>query len=314
MRTIVMRFSDAELEGEAVSTVDEHNQLITQFGATWWGWWKKLHESYRADLLARVKNFSRTRGLRVGLVNRKGGERLFVARCVQCETGTGAPIPSPEPRLTPAYYAHDPFPAWFKFDWIGEVDRPEFEREFGEVPSLDPTMYAVVEDRGTLRLLPHKTWELTPLPTTGEGILHISDLHFGDGHGFPFRRGVAGASVDARPLSEELLDGINRCVDIPIGALVASGDFVSKGDANSYPIAGEFLDTVLRSLGLSREHCIVVPGNHDLWTVDVAHPTRTYEHEAPYRAFLEGFRHRSVQDLESIKRLRMPSGTDLVFL
>jgi hypothetical protein len=93
-----------------------------------------------------------------------------------------------------------------------------------------------------------------------------------------------------------------------------SGDFVTKGDANAYPTASKFLRDLLDRLQLDDRHCILVPGNHDLWMLNVDHPTRDYHHEAAYRMFLGEFHCEEIQDLERITRFRFPNKTDLVFI
>ena len=182
MRTIILRFSDAELETSSKGTVKSHIEIISSSAShsTWWGWWKKEHEPYRGDLLRYVDNFGKAQGLRIGLVNRKGNERLYSAKCIACATSNGEPIGSPEPALTPSYYAEARFPAWFKLMNIVEMNRADFVRQFGDVPGLDPTLYEVIEDDNKIRVVPSKTWNLTPINSPGDAILHISDMHFGE--------------------------------------------------------------------------------------------------------------------------------------
>jgi predicted MPP superfamily phosphohydrolase len=313
MKTIILRFSDAEREGTSVSTSDAHQDIISKHGSVWWGWWKKKHEVFRQDLLEQIDAYARAQKIRIGLVNRKGVERLYFAQCEECVTKGGDTIPSPDPSLTPKYYAGDSFPAWFKLSRIELVERPQFEREFGQIPSLDPTLYEVIVDGSQIKVIPARTWNLEPVQGRGDAILHISDMHFGEGHGYPLAS-TAGRNVDVPTLCKKLADGIRTHVRVPIGAVVASGDFITKGNANSYPAAEMFLQELLNELKLEKQHCIVVPGNHDLWTIDTDHPTRTYEHEAPYRMFLGSFRHEDIQDLERITRIRTPGGFDLVFV
>jgi predicted MPP superfamily phosphohydrolase len=311
MKTLILRFSDAERE--ETSTVDAHNEIIRTKGVTWWGWWKKEHEIFKGDLLQQINGYARARNVRIGLVNRKGSERLYVAICTACESRDGEPLPSPDAELTPKYYASDAFPAWFKLSRIEEVSRSDFEREFGEVPSLDPTLYEVIPEGAKTRVIPSRTWNLQPIVTSGEAILHISDMHFGEFHGYPLAT-RPGRGTDILPLSDVIMEGIRKFLKVPIGVLVASGDFITKGNANSYPDAHDFLDQLLFDLGLKRDHCVIVPGNHDLWTLDEEHPTRTYRHEAPYRMFAERFVKGEIQDLEKTARIRIPSGVDLIFV
>jgi hypothetical protein len=313
MKTIILRFSDAEREGLTVSTVDAHNEIISRHKSTWWGWWKKEHEAIRLDLLQQIKAYSRSRPVRIGLVNRKGTEKLYFGRCTNCAVGNGEPIPSPEPELTPSYYMNDQFPAWFSLSDISAVSREDFLREFGEIPSLDPTLYEVLNGDSIKRLILSRTWNLHRVEAKGAAVLHISDLHFGEGHGYPLTK-EAGRGIEVSPLADVLSSAIQDHVKVPIGAVVASGDFVSKGDANSYPHAGEFLKDLLKRLQLDKDHCVLVPGNHDLWTTNVEHPTRNYGHESPYRMFLTDFHLEEIQDLERITRICFPNNLDLVFV
>jgi hypothetical protein len=316
MKTIILRFSDAEREDSTVrtGTVEAHNKIVSRHKSTWWAWWKKEHEALNIGLLQQIQAYSRARPLRIGLVNRKGTEKLYFARCIDCAVGNGEPIPSPDPKLTPSYYKSDRFPAWFNLSEIYEVDREEFLREFGEIPSLDPTLYEVMEDGPVKRLIPSRNWNLHRVEAKGQAILHISDLHFGEGHGYPLIK-EPGRGLDLSPLIDVLISAIQEHVKVPIGAVVASGDFVSKGNANSYPHAGEFLRDLLKRLQLTKEHCVLVPGNHDLWTIDVDHPTRNYAHELPFRMFFRDFFHlEDVQELEGISRICLPGNLDLVFV
>jgi hypothetical protein len=231
MKTIILRFSDAEREGLTVSTVDAHKEIISKNGSAWWGWWKKEHEALRLELLGQIAEYSRYKPLRIGLVNRKINEKLFFAECIECVIGRGEPIQSPDSKLTPSYYANDRFPAWFRFSRIEPIERDDFLREFVEIPSLDPTLYEVINDTDR-RVIPSRNWDLSRIQPVGAAILHISDLHFGEGHGYPLTK-EEGRSIEASPLLDVLTNFITNHVSVPIGALVASGDFVSKGDANS---------------------------------------------------------------------------------
>lgn len=314
MKTIILRFSDAEREeGASLNTIDAHRAIIYKNGFVWWGWWKKTHEAFPGDLLEQINAYSSAQSIRIGLVNRKGVERLYFAQCDGCRFKDGEPIPSPDRSLTPEYYASDSFPAWFKLSRIDEVSRSDFEREFDHVPSLDPTLYEVTSDGSRTRIIPDRTWNLEPIAGRGHAILHISDMHFGEGHGF-LLGSVNGRGVDIPTLSRKVADSISANVRVPIGVVVASGDFITKGNANSYPAAKAFLCELLESLKLDKNCCIIVPGNHDIWTINAELLTRTYAHEDAYRLFLGAFREEKIQDLERTTRIRTPNGIDLIFV
>lgn len=316
-RTAILRFSDAE----KIHTVGAHLEISSSKKAAWWGWWRKEKEPPSLEVLRKLQTEIRSHAsLRIGLVNRKGEESFYVAKCVDLRYALdGGKIDSPDPELTPDYYRSDMFPAWFKFEGIDPVSsKADFVREFAVVPYLDPTLYEVFwrteGDLRTVEVTPSETWTMSPVCTSGEVILHISDLHFGDLHGFSIREPQPGSGVDGRPLWEIISTRLRRDLGVQIGVVVVSGDLISKGKGEFYGEARDFLDNLLGSLDLDEKHCITVPGNHDLWTVGIDHPTRDYGHERPYRDFMEAFFKTGFRSLERVRRYRTPAGHDLIFL
>jgi predicted MPP superfamily phosphohydrolase len=307
--TAMLRFSDAEQP-----TIPAHREIVDRQHATWWGWWKKKEEPFPGRVLTNLKAAARLEPLRIGLVNRKGEERLYVAICGDVAfSEDGLPIPSPDPSLTPEYYRGSSFPAWFNFTRIDDATRPDFLREFGIVPSLDPTLYEVFLENQKIEIRPKANWSMEAISIPGDTILHLSDVHFGEDHGFPLER-RPGEGVDRLPLWEIISSRILRGLGLRVGVVVVSGDLITRGDANVYPAVEIFLVKLLESLGLDRQHCVIVPGNHDLWTSGVAHPTRDYAHEAPYKQFVSGFFKMEFQGLERVRRYRTRGGDDLIFI
>lgn len=315
-RTAILRFSDAE----NVSTVDAHREIIGLKKAVWWAWWKKEKESPSLDFLRKLQaEITVHSPLRIGLVNRKGEETFHVASCVDLQyAADGGKLASPDAELTPEYYRLQAFPAWFKFELISKVSKADFIRDFVVVPYLDPTLYEVFwkeeDDRNSVEVTPGETWTMDEISTSGEAILHISDLHFGDFHGFPTARSQTGKGVTASPLWEIISTRVRRDLATQIGVVVVSGDLISKGKGDSYADARDFLDRLLGALGLDKSHCVVIPGNHDMWTFGIEHPTRDYAHERPYRDFIEAFFKMEFRSLERVRRFRTPAGRDLIFI
>ena len=85
-------------------------------------------------------------------------------------------------------------------------------------------------------------------------LLHLSDLHFN-----------THTAVKAR--LQPLVDDIKRCgsenVD-RLDYLCVSGDFTDRGCVKGLEKAYEFLSGLIKEFALSEEHCILVPGNHDV--------------------------------------------------
>ena len=262
IRTAILRFSDAEKP-----TIESHRAIVKECGATWWGWWKKETERFDEAFLSYLRGTVRREPTSVGLLNRKGEETFAAARCVDAQfSDDGISIPSPDPALTPEYYRSASFPAWFKFTEIRDLTRGEFLRDFGDIPSLDPTLYDVsIHDDGSVEMQPSPVWTMEAVPTVGNTILHLSDLHFGDDYGFPLER-QHGHDVDRYVLLDLIAKRVVQELGLKVGVVVVSGDIITRGDANGYIMARAFLEELLQCLGLEKRHCVIVPGNHDLWT------------------------------------------------
>jgi predicted MPP superfamily phosphohydrolase len=302
-----MRYSNAE-----APTLPLHETVLASGGHVWWGWWKKDTEPFPLELLQYIGATATANDpLRVGLVNRKDGE-YYAADCIGLAfQDTGLADSCPEPTLCPDYYRADPLPAWFKFNRFDRLNSERFSLEFGAAPQLDPTLYDVVRVGSEFTIRPKPAWTMEPVETKGSRILHLTDLHFGEYHGYA--ETDSGGAAGQRSLATILREDLSRLGGPPIGVVVVSGDLVCKGQANDYSPAKDFLDAIIEVLGLSREHVVLVPGNHDIWLKDVENPTRDYSHEKPYREFLEAFYRRDIQDLEWIQRFSA-DGWDLTFL
>ena len=313
--TLVLRYGNAE-----EPTIERHSEIVDREGYTWWGWWKKTWEPFPKEALEFLARTVRDGTLQVGLVSRKEEPfELAVARCAGIQYHEdGRNQRSPEDgAFTPEYYRDHPdgFPAWFKFDRLRRVEREEFLGLFGVIPNREPTFYDVKSTRQGPEAFPRLEWDMSPVPSPGRSILHLSDLHFGPDHGYP----LPGDELLGRASPLSLLDVVSRRVKelpVTIGCVVASGDFTTRGDANYLPAARRFLQELLAALGLSERHLVMVPGNHDMWLVDVEHPTRDYAHENPYRDWVNGIFHADepLVELERVRHYIVPGDRHLVFI
>ena len=87
-------------------------------------------------------------------------------------------------------------------------------------------------------------------------IVHLSDLHLQTEGvpGFNQRRILDALTKDLEQLSEG---------EFRPDVLVFSGDVVAAGDDDAYDDASNVLDQIISAANLTREHALVVPGNHD---------------------------------------------------
>lgn len=196
---------------------------------------------------------------------------------------------------------------------IDHLPPESFRREFGGIPEGEPTLFAVEEtETGISRLILPSVPGLDIVQTTGESILHLSDLHFGGDYGFTTTQ--RDDPISEPPLESIITDRIRILKDCQIGVVVISGDIITKGDANAFPSAKVFLESLLKSLKLGKEHVVIVPGNHDIWLQDVEHPTREYLPKDPFLSFKRDFYGADISEIECLHAFRTPGGWILSFL
>ena len=116
-------------------------------------------------------------------------------------------------------------------------------------------------------------------------ILHISDVHLGSDFAFPRMAG---------PGAVPLIDVILRdTAQNPPGAVIISGVMTTRADANVLFNQGlSFLNTLVDKLGLTPDHVILVPGNHEFPLGDFS--PHDYAHESAFKNFISAFFKRSV--------------------
>lgn len=305
-RTLILRYSDYE-----VDTISAHLDIIRKArNPVWWGWWKKRHELMQSTALADIKKRC---PVQIGLVNRTAQE-FYTARCTNIAfSPEGQPIKSPKPQQTPPYYRKSSHPAWFEFSSIESLAHKLFEKEFGEVPKGDPTLFLVEENGLGTNVVPDLSVATSDvIATGGESILHLSDLHFGDDHGFT--KQDQNDPVVELALASIIANRTKTLLNTRIGVVVVSGDLITRGITDGYVYADAFLNSLLQQLEIGKENVVIVPGNHDIWLKDNKHPTRDYQPEEPFRLFLRGFYGKPLTEIERQWIFRTSAGWHLSFL
>jgi 3',5'-cyclic AMP phosphodiesterase CpdA len=305
IESLILRYADVEAR-----SLNEHVGVIASQGSVWWAWWKKAHEPTPTAVLSQAAEVGE---FWLGLVNRRDGQ-FARAHCVEVRFGSeGAPIESPDPGLTPAYYRDDSFPAWFRFNAVEPLTRAQWDDVFpaAGVPRADQTLYWI-ED-GELRLLADQDDEeraaelgqIATIEAPGDTILHISDLHYGDDHGFSI--GEPQGGPEQPTMIDAIADRIER-LQRRIGLLVVSGDLTTKSSLDQLmSVAQPELERLLGRIGLDADHLVIVPGNHDIRLDDDAE-TRAYRHEQAFRNFLSGIHGERNREIELLRNFAMPDG------
>ncbi len=313
MVTAVFRFSNQEGR-----VIELHNEILDKDpnSYVWWGWWKKEHEPRRDDALAQLRGLLRTQGIvQVAFVNRKD-EEYYRAEVDEVNFRTGGERShAPDERCPSLYRDRDPgCPAWLRVRRIDRITADQYSAQFGDVPTGDPTFYEVRRENGKLLAYPLSTWNMKSVDAPGDTILHLSDLHFGLSHGFDQMEGRPADTISRA----RLLDRVQEAVDLArssVGVVVVSGDLVSQSTTDDFFVAEDFLSELLSVLGLTREHLVVVPGNHDFKTLDAlaSMPTMDYKHERAFRNFMKVFLDWKGPEIERLHHFRLASNEHVVF-
>jgi predicted MPP superfamily phosphohydrolase len=290
VRTLGLRFSDFE-----APTIGEHRRILQDRGSVWWGWWRKGHEPARGEILTEYEALAQKPD--IALVDRTA-RTFYSASCLEIRFDSeGNRFESPDPERTPLYYRDEPCPAWFLLSEIRELSEEEYVAVFGEIPEADPSLFWVEEGPEGMKVFPRLPPPGEVINTKGRSLLQISDCHFGEFFGFPLEAPRHG--FEQVRLLDRIVEGISAS-GRTVGIVVVSGDLTTKGEANFYDRdVVPFLEELLESLGLTKEHIVIIPGNHDIFIAPGERtPTREYLHEKPFRGFLRNFYGADIQEIE----------------
>ncbi|HEX7861703.1 MAG TPA: metallophosphoesterase [Verrucomicrobiae bacterium] len=284
---LLLRFRD--LATALGQTIERHQEKSREFGSVWWGWWSKGGEQVPQALFTKLNESPFTIYLFDSFQL-----KLYRAKCEEIRfSPKGDLIPSPAPNATPDYYKDQKYLAWFKLSSIEEgketeitgftnVEVAEFFVTESPFKAYEGTKVTSLKD---LKLLERSIYFLrnaegrdkpldevlkTPLSQPAEpfvqdfkvsphhALLWISDLHFGENHGFP-----TGEEVTKRQLWDALYSACREHNIQPAG-IIASGDFTWAGTSAPFKDAATFLSKLTSVLGLQERDVLIVPGNHDI--------------------------------------------------
>lgn len=299
---MILRFRD--LAGPVGSTISNHQEIIKEKGSVWWAWWSKPNENIPRDFFAELKQRIKENGFIEVYLADSGRYLLYRAKVVEIqESPTKEHILSPVPDLTPEYYRKVPYKAWFRFDTIEEIPQECVESElrkwsYDEIPGFtdDPfnlnyqdkqifslqevlhrhhrTIYFIQPYKPehkthlveTLPKLQPKNFIKEPIFCRSSFILHLSDLHFGSGHGFATEEDFPGSRTLARLIIDDL---INETKMGRPGAVIISGDLTWQAQEYEFDLAFQFIDRLRSEFSLEFYQFIIIPGNHDIkWIED----------------------------------------------
>jgi predicted MPP superfamily phosphohydrolase len=310
IHSLVLRFSDVET-GDEWDSIDRHNAILKDKHRVLWGWWKKeLQEPLQLEVLKKVQTLC---PIRIGLANTMEDE-YYVACCTDIfYDPDGKNIPSPDLSCTPDYYRDSSLPAWFQFSSIKLIKGIEFAKEFGALPLGKNTLFGVDRSSSGICSLVISPLERETIETHGASILHLSDLHFGEDHGFVMEK--VENPIPELPLEDIIFQGLQSNSNTHIGMVVISGDFITKGNATNYIHAQKFLENLLAHLHLGKEHVVMVPGNHDIPVEENdKKPTMSYGMEKQYISFIRSFFGKDLKETDRLHSFKTPENWQINFL
>lgn len=318
---IVLRFRNLGIP----NTVEAHLDKITEYKKVWWGWWNKEDEYIPRDVLAELNIEIASNGFAEIFLIDSGNKILYTAKLIEInESKTEETIQTPNEKLTPDYYSKNPHKIWFCFTEIKKIDsniiqkwayrkvdkftEDKYESHFENkmVFDLDEmlsrihrTIYFIKtydpanHKSHKLELVPpfeFENFSINPIIGKSNYILHISDLHYGECHGFPLE--------SDQKINISLVDAIyNDVISMGLKSspsfIIVSGDFTCKGDASEFETAASALNYLRVKFQMEIQNFIVLPGNHDItWQADEKEKEikKVLEkEEANYREFYEKF-------------------------
>lgn len=291
MNIILLRFRDLT---QNINTIDEHNKISLEKGKVLWGWWKKDNEPYPDPILKELsEEIEKYKDVHIYFVN-SDTNKYYKSKLnkIYYDFGGYNMLP-PDPAICPEYYSEKELAAWFEIEEIVEIDPSQLSefvlshdnrvtRNHSSIPDnniglffrdIDILAHPVsmwflcnIEDFESVKKQSVLNISSGNYPTKGKYILHLSDLHFGDVHAY--RNPLSSnKKICNEMLIDDLLDDIkafNENAIEEIGLVIISGDLTWKADTHEFSNAEKFAEQLCKELGLSPQHVIFVPGNHDI--------------------------------------------------
>lgn len=290
--SLVLRFRDLVAE-----TISEHCNVIQKYEYVWWGWWNKPDEKIPRNTFAQFQEVIESEGhLWIYLVD-SGKQLLYKALLKEIDiSNTEKGRACREPMKTPEYYRTAEYKAWFRITQIKLVHPDEIRKwSYDEIDNF-------LDDAGSKRFQNKRVFNIqemlnrhhrtiyfikpyeqlqhadhllelqptletanfhkNPIITRSSYILHLSDLHFGNGnHWFALQDD----DVRRKRLSTLIINDLKQEYgDTPPAAVVISGDLTWQGKPEEFRLACDFIQRLKSVYDLDARHFVCLPGNHDI--------------------------------------------------
>lgn len=173
---IMIRFRDLNHPA-----VELHNEIIGKAGKCYWGVWLKSFED-ASDILYRAKELASSGAtIYIADTESKAHPAIYIANVV------GVFGPNEIDRdCVPEYYRDriDRIPLWFEIN--ATIHQIDADRNLAAILGVPTTYFLSYDEKGQItNKLPQRVYPLTAVDGA-RYVLHISDIHLGDDHGFRY--------------------------------------------------------------------------------------------------------------------------------
>ena len=334
--TVALRFRDF-----GTDTVAEHNAVVGERGAVWWGWWNKPQERVPGRVLEAFHERIQASGPIEVLLVDSGQERVFKARLAGmavAAVGQSKAVPD-DATLVPAYYRDREWKVWFRFegpiepcdvDYVREFSYQEVEpQEFVEDVNSDAydqkrvhdlremldrrhrTMYFLRRRREGDReievalVAPDHPVQFSAVAVAADSayVMVLSDLHFSDEHAFD----TAGR-FGRFQLADVLDEQVRQHHGGPPAAVLLNGDLTWHGTPEQFEMARSLVSQLSSTWGLHWAQMLAIPGNHDITWIPAEDGAADAEGQAGQPSGTEA--EASYRDFVNAA-LRFPAGSQL---
>lgn len=296
---ILLRYRDIT---PSINTIDEHNKVVKEKGRVLWGWWKKGSEQMPDPYLFEIaEEMKRNLSISKVFIINSGTYELYEATLYKIHYDLGGAKDFPNNiEFCPQYYSTEHLPAWFELgeiqkvtNGLQELSQYVFSKSNRSIPNSSSCLSEseigqivrdidfleknisfwfinkvedfVAQDMCYALNISNGVW-----PTKGKYILHLSDIHFGDNHGFKNPLGGKQDLVAKQELCDAILEDlkVQGISTDDIAIIIISGDLTWRANPHEFSNALDFLYKLKNYFGLSNKQIIIVPGNHDIEWVD----------------------------------------------
>ncbi|MGK4445676.1 metallophosphoesterase family protein [Yersinia enterocolitica] len=254
---LILRFRDTT---DGVDTIKDHQSIIDNCGAVWWGWWKQEKEILSENELKFLDTYEHDYIL---LINRDLNKiyKATISRIIHDQES--------ELNLSqvPDYYSKKSreINTWFLIKNLKTLSKynSKFDEAFAR--NGNPTYIFLKEEDNRNTKKDDKIRNRIEL--TKNNILVISDLHFGENYGFCYESEINKYGQTKNTLTRSIMKDLGELgIADKFSLLLITGDFTTKGDWNtslSLKIKDE-IHCLCNALNIEHDKILALPGNHDM--------------------------------------------------